>query len=71
MKYQWLSVLVYDDCFKQIHIPWVYDSHHLPAVKLEPLPTPYQTNNRSRGLKSNHSKSNIFNSAEQAEYTSD
>ena len=75
MKYQWRSVLVYDDYFRQIQafydVPWVYESHHLHTVKLEPLPLPGQTSTRTRGLKSTCSRSNNFNSAEQAEYTSE
>ena len=57
MRYEWQSVLKYDDEFRQhqaLHdVPWVYESHHLHSVKLFLLALPvnlYRRNPHNSGL---------------------
>ena len=41
MKFEWKSVLEFDDSFRQFQalygVPWVHESHHLHLFKLVPL----------------------------------
>ena len=45
LKFEWRSVLDYDDAFRQLQafygVLWVHESHCLHSVKLEPLPSSF------------------------------
>ena len=53
-KYSWVSVLRYDDEFRQIqavyNYPWNYDSNHLHTVILEPLISTHGVQGKVGGL---------------------
>ena len=76
--YEWVSVLKFDDDFRHIqafyHYPWLYESHHLHATRLQPKSSTYATGANLQKAKSQQSQSqgqNRSNIVQVAQYAGD
>ena len=59
MRFEWKSVLEFDDSFGQVQalygVPWVHESHHLHLFKLVPLQVGYPNLPRRKFSTDSHS----------------
>ena len=70
-KYEWVSVLKFDDEYRQLQatygFPWSHDSHHLHEVTLVPMAKPKPTGSSQQ----HQSPNNSFSGPPTAVYSAD